>query len=92
MDQPPNHPATPVVIEEEETAKASAHLARMFTCHSATDDQANRYRRLRTEAHMFAQLILNTCPASAERTLAIRKIREAVMWANASIAINESTT
>jgi hypothetical protein len=32
------------------------------------------------------QAILENCPASAERTLAIRDLQRARMWANAAIA------
>ena len=37
------------------------------------------------------QAILSTCPRSAERTLAIRKLQEARMWANASIVFDGRT-
>lgn len=34
------------------------------------------------------EAILGTCPQSAERTLAIRKLQEARMWANAAIVFD----
>ena len=37
------------------------------------------------------QAILNACPRSAERTLAIRKLQEARMWANAAIVFDGRT-
>jgi hypothetical protein len=36
-------------------------------------------------AKMFAEAILVSCPRSADRTAALRKVREAMMTANASI-------
>jgi hypothetical protein len=38
---------------------------------------------------MLAAYISEKCPESREKSLAITKIEEAVMWANASIARNE---
>jgi len=65
-------------------------LENMFKYHAPTEDQVFRYGVLRDEAKLFAYAILEYAPESAERTLAIRKVQEAVMWANASIALNES--
>ncbi len=64
-------------------------IRQLFTYHPPKGDQVDRYEDLRMEALKLAQSINNLCPDSAERTLAIRKLQEAVMWANASIAINE---
>ena len=36
-------------------------------------------------------VLLEACPRSAERTLAIRKLQEARMWANAAIAFDGRT-
>ncbi len=61
----------------------------IFTYHPVKDDQAERYEEIRNCAKSFAHLIDANCPNSPEKTLAIRKLQEAVMYANASIAINE---
>lgn len=45
-----------------------------------------RYERVREAGRVFAKVVLNNTPASADQTAAIRKIREAVMTANAAIA------
>jgi hypothetical protein len=50
--------------------------------------QVPKYERIRNEARLFASTILNICPPSAEQTTAIRKVQEAVMFANAAIAIH----
>ena len=63
---------------------------RAFTYHAPHGTQAMRFDYLRQWAHRFADSVEAFCPASPERTLALRKIQEAVMWANASIAINEA--
>jgi hypothetical protein len=64
-------------------------LENIFRYHPPKDDQPKRYETIRSLGHGFAEAIENLCPPSAERDEAIKKIREAVMWANASIACNE---
>ncbi|HLT92102.1 MAG TPA: hypothetical protein VKZ85_14305 [Woeseiaceae bacterium] len=61
-------------------------LDRFFTYHPPTPDQIPRYEELRAAARTFAEVILRVTPASADQTAAIRKVREAVMTANAAIA------
>ena len=60
-----------------------------FTYHAPKADQPGRYTEIRDNAKSFAKLIERNCPPSSERTLALRKLQECVMWANASIALNE---
>lgn len=59
--------------------------------HPPKKDQIPRYEQLRTTAKDFAKLIIMNCPDSRERSLAITNLQQSVMWANASIAINENT-
>ena len=61
-------------------------LANWFSYHAPESDQLEKYARLRDAAHIFAEVINESCPESADKTAAIRKVREAVMTANASIA------
>jgi hypothetical protein len=62
-------------------------IERIFTYHSPVGDQPERYTRLRDKAKELALLILEVTPASADQSDAIRKLRECVMTANASIAL-----
>jgi hypothetical protein len=64
-------------------------LERNFTYHAPKEDQAKRYEEIRAEAKELAMLIMVDCPDSREKSLALTKIEEGVMWANASIARNE---
>jgi hypothetical protein len=64
-------------------------LVNLFTYHAPFGNQTSRYGELRHGALQFARLVLECCPRSPERTLAIREIQQAVMMANASIALNE---
>lgn len=59
----------------------------LFTYHSPTADQPKRYEDLRHAARHLAYAIDNLCPDGPDKTAAIRKLREAVMTANASIAL-----
>lgn len=60
-----------------------------FTYHSPSGDQPMRYELIRNFGKEFANALIVSCPNSRELSLALTKIEEAVMWANASIARNE---
>lgn len=64
-------------------------IDRLFTHHPPKDDQIPRYVELRDQARAFAHKIVELTPTSAEQTLAIRRLSEAVMLANQAIAVNE---
>jgi hypothetical protein len=61
-------------------------LVNWFTYHAPTVDQIPRYETLRKAALDFACVIDANCPNGPDKTAVFRKIREAVMTANASIA------
>ena len=61
-----------------------------FTFHPVQPGQAERYEAIRAKAKEMATLIAELSPASAEQTLSFRHLQEAVMFANASIAIHEA--
>lgn len=64
-------------------------LESRFTYHAPKEGQPERHERIRYKAKMLAAYINEKCPDSREKSLALTKIEEAVMWANASIARNE---
>ena len=64
-------------------------LENSFTYHSPKEDQPERYVELRDEAYQLAIKIMECCPQSRERSLAITALENAVMWANKAIACNE---
>ena len=57
-----------------------------FTYHAPEGDDVERYGRIREAGKAFALVVLQSTPDSADQSAAIRKIREAVMTANAAIA------
>ena len=61
-------------------------LDELFTYHAPQGDEAERYVRIRAAAKTFAHILLVNCPAGPDRARAVVAIREAVMFANASIA------
>lgn len=61
-------------------------LKNRFTFHAATSAQAKKYEEIRPAALLFAELINELAPESAEKTKAIGYIDQAVMYANAAIA------
>jgi hypothetical protein len=67
-------------------------INRWFTYHPPVGSQPARYALLRDAAKAFAFAIVENVPDCADRTAAIRKVREAVMTANAAIACEESQT
>lgn len=64
-------------------------LENRFTYHAPKEGQLERYERIRYKGKMLAAYINEYCPDSREKSLALTKIEEAVMWANAAIARNE---
>lgn len=62
---------------------------KVFIYHPPKGNQAERYEIIRNAALGFAEVLERQCPESSEKAVAINKIREAVMWANASIATRE---
>lgn len=64
-------------------------IEKSFTYHAPKDGQPEKYVSIRDKAKEFAYLIDENCPDSREKSLAMTKLDEVVMWANASIARNE---
>lgn len=69
--------------------KEQAALENRFTYHKPKSGQSIRYEKLRKCGKLLADLINKECPDSREKSLAMTKIEECIMWANASIARNE---
>ncbi len=65
-------------------------LDNSFTYHAPKGDQVDRYFEMREKARSLAYTIMINTPPSPERTLAIRHLENAVMWANKAVAVNES--
>lgn len=68
---------------------SDADLQRWFTYKTATGNQADRIEMIREAGLEFARVVNRLAPSSPDQTAAIRKIREAVMTANAAIVSEE---
>ena len=64
-------------------------IEKNFKYHAPKGDQPAIYEKIRGHAKTFAELIDGLCPNSREKSIAVTKLEERVMWANASIARNE---
>ena len=83
MDYEPPPPPTP-------TQETRDVIAELFTYHPPTPEQVELYVQIRTAGESLARVIHVCCPGGPDRTAAIRKVREAVMTANASIATDNA--
>ena len=66
-----------------------AQIDNNFTYHPPSQSQQEKYVFLRDGAKELAYMINAFCPESREKSLALTKLEESIMWANASIARNE---
>jgi len=57
-----------------------------FTYHAPQGTQPALYERMRAHGKALALLIVEACPDGRERSTALSKLEECVMWANAAIA------
>ena len=65
-------------------------LEHSLTNHPPADDAViGKFDQVRTIAKAFGVVVLEVCPASRERSLAITKLEESVMWAVKAIACNQ---
>ena len=72
---------------EAPTPANDPQIEAWFTYHSPTEDQQKRYVELRAAAKNLAYAIQSCTPKSADQSAAFRLLRECVMTANASIAL-----
>lgn len=63
-----------------------SQIERAFTYHAPKEGQPAIYTKLRDKARALALHMNLVVPNSREKPLAITKLEEAVMWANAGIA------
>ena len=64
-------------------------LDHVFAYHSPTPEKLPRFAAVRSSAREFARCVLMNTQRSADQVDAIRKIREAMMTANAAIALEQ---
>lgn len=80
--------------DRKETAEPRSGLSQReldlrFTYHTPKGNQGERYEFLRGSAKKLAEEIVEFTPESREQSLAITHLQQAIMWANAAIAMRE---
>jgi hypothetical protein len=80
----------PEIIEGRAlTTEERERIANNFRYHAPFGIQSVKYEFIRGEARTLAETFCHACPPSRELSLALTRLEEAVMWANAAIARNE---
>jgi putative hemolysin len=69
---------------------AKKDIDNRFMFHPATEVTAPMHDKVRNDCRLLAHKIDKMLPESREKSLALTKLEEAMMWANAAIARNLS--
>ena len=64
-------------------------IERLFTYHPPTEESIEKLKKVREAAKNLATVISEKAPESADKSAAIRLLRESVMTANAAIVLNQ---
>ena len=70
--------------------KPTYDLDNIYSHHPPCGNQVERYQQIRNEAKALAHTIDMLCPDSREPSIAHTELESAIMWANKSIACNET--
>jgi hypothetical protein len=73
-------------LEKENTMINQADINNWFTYHAPTPEQLVAYNEIRTAAKIYAETVNKHVPDGADKTAAMRTIRNSVMQANLAIA------
>lgn len=76
------HPSNKVTVE---------NLHDVIYWHKPSTDQILRMEQIARQCEAMMGCILNSCPDCADRATALRAVREARMWSNASIALEPNS-
>ena len=60
-------------------------LKNRFACYKPDERKAIRHENIRNIIHGCVWLVKLECPESHERSIAISKLEEAIMWVNAAL-------
>lgn len=63
----------------------------IFTYHAPNGYSVNRLEDIRNAAKIFAKILNELVPDCADKSAAVRKLRECVMTANAAIVLNQDS-
>ena len=80
--QVPDYPIVPYPIKDEDEKR----MQNDYQYHAPKPGQPERYTEIRKCAGIMARMILEQCPPSRERSVALTHIENSVFYANAAIA------
>lgn len=63
-------------------------LDNIFKYHPPTEKQIEQYQSIREAAKNFVLVLIENSPHCPDQTVAVRKVREAVLITNAAIALD----
>jgi hypothetical protein len=69
-----------------------AEIQNWFSYHSPSPEQTVAYNDIRQAAKIYAEMVNKHVPDCADKTAAIRKIRESVMASNLAVACYQKPT
>jgi hypothetical protein len=58
--------------------------------HQCSPTQVQRLETIARQCECFLSIVLDICPDCRDRSIAITKIREARMWANSAISLEDA--
>lgn len=73
--------------QESKDGAETRWIEQVFSYQKPSGNQPERYEKIRRAARDMAYVINASCPGCADKSAAYRKLRECVMTANASIAL-----
>lgn len=65
---------------------SSQDIDNRFTYHPPSEERAVKHIQIREHGKALVELLNEVVPDGREKSLAITKIEEAIMWANAGLA------
>jgi len=71
------------------TKATQREIDNRFTYHAPDDEKVVKHQAIRNGGKELAELIDALVPEGREKSLAVTKVEEAVMWANAGLARSE---
>lgn len=74
-----SHPSDKITFE---------NLRHAVYYHAPTPEKAVKYKGIADACYEFMGVVLENAPDCADRSAALRSIREARMWANSAIALD----
>lgn len=73
------------LYENERHHREIAEIDRRFACYGVPDEQSEDRTELHDAARLFAQMIREKTSDSREKQIALQKIEESIMWADAAL-------